>query len=253
MPLHPPLNEEHLNISPSLLTSPSQGLSHSLLPEGQEALQTLFKDVWITPESIILKSPSLPCSLANDSVGHKTLMRVSNGGYLSSESEEENKGSEEETSTPEQLIPLKRARPHRHTAQRGRVKTQPRPKKKCVNGFIMFCRINRKLYIRSHPGISSTTVTKELAHLWRIMPKMERRVYTLKAWLFSRQQNRNVRAELHEGEINAKDCISSPLYMLLAHRDHGSLTPYLATEKICLIHVISNSVSNSHQCPRTTN
>lgn len=30
----------------------------------------------------------------------------------------------------------------------------PRPKKKCVNGFIMFCRLNRKAYIRWGHGDS---------------------------------------------------------------------------------------------------
>ena len=30
----------------------------------------------------------------------------------------------------------------------------PRPKKKCVNGFIMFCRLNRKHYMRWGHGVS---------------------------------------------------------------------------------------------------
>ncbi len=76
-------------------------------------------------------------------------MSAGSSSNLSFKSEEENNSSEDET--PKQLVPLKRARKecsHRHTSRRGRVTTQPNPKKKCVNGFIMFCRINRKVYIR---------------------------------------------------------------------------------------------------------
>ncbi|XP_052393998.1 meiosis initiator protein-like [Carassius gibelio] len=148
-----------------------------------------------------------------------SVMRAGNGSNLSFKSEEENKSSEDET--PEQLIPLKRAKvcSHRHTSRRGRVTTQPNLKKKCVNGFIMFCRMNRKLYISSYPGIPSTTVTKELASLWHILPKKERRLYCLKAWSFSRQQNRNVRAQKHEAEMKAEHSVPRPLHMLLAYRD----------------------------------
>ncbi|XP_048021821.1 uncharacterized protein LOC125252502 [Megalobrama amblycephala] len=214
----PPLREtDSLILNPSLLTSPSQGLSRSLHPEGREALQTLFEDVWVTPESTILKSPSLQSSFGNDS---ETVMSPGNSNYLYLKSEEGNKSSEDET--PEQLIPLKRARKgytHRRTSRAGRVTTQPNPKKKCVNGFIMFCRMNRKLYIRSYPGIPSTTVTKELANLWHILPKRERRLYCLKAWSFSCQQNRNVRAKAHEAEIKAERSVPSPLHMLLAYRE----------------------------------
>ncbi|XP_016368240.1 basic helix-loop-helix and HMG box domain-containing protein 1-like [Sinocyclocheilus rhinocerous] len=147
-------------------------------------------------------------------------MSAGSGSNLSFKSEEENKSSKDET--PEQLVPLKRARKvcsHRHTSRRGRGPTQPNPKKKCVNGFIMFCRMNRKLYIRSYPGIPSTTVTKELASLWHILPKRERRLYCLKAWSFSRQQNRNVRAQKHEAEMKAERSVPRPLHMLLAYRD----------------------------------
>ncbi|KAK9955320.1 hypothetical protein ABG768_015202 [Culter alburnus] len=213
----PPLREtDSLILNPSLLTSPSQGLSRSLHPEGREALQTLFEDVWVTPESTILKSPSLQSSFGNDS----TVMSPGNSSYLYLKSEEGNKSSEDET--PEQLIPLKRARKgytHRRTSRAGRVTTQPNPKKKCVNGFIMFCRMNRKLYIRSYPGIPSTTVTKELANLWHILPKRERRLYCLKAWSFSCQQNRNVRTQAHEAEIKAERSVPSPLHVLLAYRE----------------------------------
>ncbi|KAK2872648.1 hypothetical protein QQF64_017727 [Cirrhinus molitorella] len=217
LPLRPPLREaDSLTLNPSLLISPSQGLSRSLHPEGREALQTLFEDVWVTPESTVLKSPNLPGSFANDS----TFSSAGSGSSLFFKSGEENKSSED--GTPEQPVPLKRARKgcsHRHTSRRGRVSTQPNPKKKCVNGFIMFCRMNRRLYIRSYPGIPSTMVTKELAKLWHILPKRERRLYCLKAWSFSCQQNRNVRAQVHEVEMKAGRSVPSPLHMILAYRD----------------------------------
>ncbi|XP_069764441.1 meiosis initiator protein isoform X3 [Narcine bancroftii] len=50
-------------------------------------------------------------------------------------------------------------------------------KKKCVNGFIMFCRVNRRLYISDHPGTASTAATKALAQVWHTMSKNERRPY----------------------------------------------------------------------------
>ncbi|KTG33647.1 hypothetical protein cypCar_00001486, partial [Cyprinus carpio] len=152
LPLRPPLREaDSLTLNPSLLISPSQGLSRSLHPEGREALQTLFEDVWVTPESTVLKSPSLPGSFANESVG--------------------------------QILHL------------------------------ILC------WNRSYPGIPSTTVTKELANLWHILPKKERRLYCLKAWSFSCQQNRNVRAQKQEAEMKADHFVPSPLHMLLAYRD----------------------------------
>ncbi|NXV53240.1 BHMG1 protein, partial [Uria aalge] len=51
------------------------------------------------------------------------------------------------------------------------------PKKKCVNGFIMFCCLNRKVYMSAHPGLASTVVTRELAQLWRSLSPAERRPY----------------------------------------------------------------------------
>ncbi|XP_026995649.2 uncharacterized protein LOC113638554 isoform X2 [Tachysurus fulvidraco] len=182
--------QEGLNLSPSLLTSPARGLSPILLPEGQEELQMLFEDVWVTPK------PAAP------------------------KSEEEDKCSDDITRTPKH--------PHRKKANKGHLKRASRKgqtvsclsqKKKCVNGFIMFCRLNRKLYLRTHPGLPSTVVTKELANLWHIIPKQERRVYCLKARQYSLQHNRNVRCEFQEAEEEKEDCVPSPLHMLMAHRD----------------------------------
>ncbi|XP_056586230.1 uncharacterized protein LOC130407433 isoform X2 [Triplophysa dalaica] len=190
LPRHPLVRKaDTLILSPSLLTLPSQGLNHPFLPEDRETLQTLFEDVWVTPESNTLKTLRLPCRIATES--------SAGSGCQYSESKEGNKAS-----TPEQFVPLKKERKahaRRRTEGRGRVEIQvPSSKKKCVNGFIMFCRMNRKVYLRSHPGTPSTTVTKELANLWHVMPKQEKRLYCLKAWKFSCQNNRNVRVSVQE-------------------------------------------------------
>ncbi|XP_073668729.1 uncharacterized protein [Paramisgurnus dabryanus] len=251
-PRHPSVRTaDNLILSPSLLSSPSQGLNHFLLPEGQETLQALFEDVWVTPESTNLKSPRMLCRTAekitplyiilrdieififseppiygNFSIFYKqktpfTHVKSAGSGCLSSETEKGDKVSEDEISTPEHFVPLKKERKasgQRRTAGKRRIQTEdPSSKKKCVNGFIMFCRMNRKAYIRSHPGTASTTVTKELAHLWHVMPKQERRLYCLKAWRFSCQNNRNVRIVTQDEETEADD--PSPLHRLLAQKD----------------------------------
>ncbi|XP_044133530.1 meiosis initiator protein [Bufo gargarizans] len=67
-------------------------------------------------------------------------------------------------------------------------------RKKCVNGFIMFCRLNRRLYLSAHPGKASTTATKDLAELWRVMSARERRPYCMKALQFSLLNDRLVKS-----------------------------------------------------------
>ncbi|XP_055036609.2 uncharacterized protein meiosin isoform X2 [Misgurnus anguillicaudatus] len=221
-PRHPSVRTaDNLILSPSLLSSPSQGLNHFLLPEGQETLQALFEDVWVTPESTDLKSPRMLCRTAEKIKTPFTPVKSAGSGCLSSQTEEGDKVSEDEISTPEHFVPLKKERKaskQRRTAGKRRIQTEdPSTKKKCVNGFIMFCRMNRKVYIRSHPGTASTTVTKELAHLWHVMPKQERRLYCLKAWKFSCQNNRNVRTVTQDEGIEADE--PSPLHRLLAQKD----------------------------------
>ncbi|XP_063289488.1 meiosis initiator protein [Pelobates fuscus] len=68
-----------------------------------------------------------------------------------------------------------------------------RLRKKCVNGFIMFCQLNRKLYLSAHPGTASTEATKELAELWREMSALERRPYCIRAYQFSVLHDRLVK------------------------------------------------------------
>ncbi|XP_073498214.1 meiosis initiator protein isoform X2 [Phyllobates terribilis] len=67
-------------------------------------------------------------------------------------------------------------------------------RKKCVNGFIMFCRLNRRPYLSAHPGKASTAATKELAELWRLMSARERRPYCIKALQFSLLHDRLVKS-----------------------------------------------------------
>nr|XP_033809641.1 basic helix-loop-helix and HMG box domain-containing protein 1 isoform X5 [Geotrypetes seraphini] len=90
-------------------------------------------------------------------------------------------------------------------------------KKKCVNGFIMFCRLNRKQYIRARPGTASTTATKELAYLWRVMSKQERRPYCIKARKFSRLHNRVMRQD-HVSSEEEEEVTPKPLHLLLAEK-----------------------------------
>ncbi|XP_045387807.1 meiosis initiator protein [Lemur catta] len=103
-------------------------------------------------------------------------------------------------------------------------------KKKCVNGFIMFCRMNRKQYIRACPGTASTAATKELAQLWRVMTQQERRPYCIKARRFSRQHNRIVKQDNSSSDEDDDWEMPKPFYQLLAEKarcasDTASLPP----------------------------
>ncbi|KAM6427958.1 meiosis initiator protein [Liasis olivaceus] len=89
-------------------------------------------------------------------------------------------------------------------------------KKKCVNGFIMFCRLNRKHFIRTCPGMASTAATRELAQLWRMMTKQERKPYCMKARRFSRLNNRIVRDDFSSGDEEPEP--PKPFHLLLAEK-----------------------------------
>ncbi|XP_042556160.1 meiosis initiator protein [Dipodomys spectabilis] len=115
----------------------------------------------------------------------------------------------------------KKNRAHRVPGRPKENKKAPCPaqaKKKCVNGFIMFCRMNRKQYIRACPGTASTAATKELAQLWRMMSLKERRPYCTKARRFSRQHNRVVKQENSSSEDDEDWEMPKPFYQLLAQR-----------------------------------
>ncbi|XP_029411389.1 basic helix-loop-helix and HMG box domain-containing protein 1 isoform X2 [Nannospalax galili] len=96
-------------------------------------------------------------------------------------------------------------------------KASSQVKKKCVNGFIMFCRMNRKQYIRACPGTASTSATKELAQVWRVMTPEERRPYCTRARKFSRQHNRIVKRERSNSEDDDGE-ILKPFYQLLVEK-----------------------------------
>ncbi|XP_063058405.1 meiosis initiator protein-like [Engraulis encrasicolus] len=210
-----------LNLSPSLLTSPTRGVNHDLLPQGQEDLHTLFEDVWVSSDGNASKIASLPSSQSDDSVPDwssqsQTRKRAVAVVPSHSQSDEEEAGCDDVTWTPKLMQGRRRRKP------RAKVQAKPAPdtKKKCVNGFIMFCRINRKLYLESRPGTPSTVVTKALANIWHHLPKPERRIYCLKARRYSCQENRNVRMQEEEEEEDAQgeECKPSPLHLLLADR-----------------------------------
>ncbi|KAK9394298.1 basic helix-loop-helix and HMG box domain-containing protein 1 [Crotalus adamanteus] len=107
-------------------------------------------------------------------------------------------------------------------------------KKKCVNGFIMFCRLNRKHFIRTCPGMASTAATRELAQLWRMMTKQERKPYwyvliwatvnngiSMKARRFSRLNNRIVRDDFSSGDEEPEP--PKPFHLLLAEKSIPSI------------------------------
>uniref|UniRef100_A0A8C6W3A9 Meiosis initiator n=1 Tax=Nannospalax galili TaxID=1026970 RepID=A0A8C6W3A9_NANGA len=100
-------------------------------------------------------------------------------------------------------------------------KASSQVKKKCVNGFIMFCRMNRKQYIRACPGTASTSATKELAQVWRVMTPEERRPYCTRARKFSRQHNRIVKRERSNSEDDDGE-ILKPFYQLIISLDLAS-------------------------------
>ncbi|KAM4642131.1 meiosis initiator protein [Discoglossus pictus] len=90
-------------------------------------------------------------------------------------------------------------------------------RKKCVNGFIMFCRVNRRPYLSAHPGTASTAATKELAELWRVMSAQERRPYCVKALQFSLLHGRLVKertARLSHEDLTPP----KPLSILMAEK-----------------------------------
>ncbi|KAL2095308.1 hypothetical protein ACEWY4_010027 [Coilia grayii] len=209
------VSDQTLNLSPSLLTSPTRGVSHDLLPQGQEDLQTLFEDVWVSSEANASKAASLQSSQSDDSVPDWSSQSRKRGvAPMASQSDEEEVGCDDVTWTPK-LMQVRRRRKPRAKVQ---VKAASDTKKKCVNGFIMFCRINRKLYLQSRPGTPSTVVTKALANIWHHLPKQERRIYCLKARRYSCQENRNVRVQEVEEDTQGEECVLSPLHLLLSDR-----------------------------------
>ncbi|MGH0117967.1 UNVERIFIED_CONTAM: hypothetical protein FKN15_042742 [Acipenser sinensis] len=130
---------EDLNLSPSLLTSPARDLALSFLQEGQENLHVLFEDVWV---NAMHSSESQEHSTDNTA----ELDSLLGGGWLSSASEGEERG--DFTWTPSKRGPPRGGRGRHRPRPRRPLYAKPHLKKKCVNGFIMYCRLNRKSYLR---------------------------------------------------------------------------------------------------------
>ncbi|NXY82516.1 BHMG1 protein, partial [Alcedo cyanopectus] len=168
----PPRRQGLLGLSPSLLASP--------LPPGppDEVVRDLFADVCLSPQ-VGTVTPTPPVS---PSRCHLPTAGVAYPPPVVPSPPQGTRGSPRTSA----VAPREAAATGRRVAPRGAAGTArgqrgqgapPRPKKKCVNGFIMFCRLNRKSYMSAHPGLLSTTVTRELAQLWRSLSPDERRAY----------------------------------------------------------------------------
>ncbi|XP_050784024.1 meiosis initiator protein isoform X2 [Gopherus flavomarginatus] len=249
-----------LGLSPSLFSSPGRLLPGHVLQGGPEELsQGLFEEVCLSPDSagssdslagtLLRKSAfSLDhCYLSyseasntdsSPSSGVTEFMGVWSGQLLqegSSPGPARSVSSSEENSDST-WIPYKRTNPlpaagrKRKKGEGGRqLKASSKSrsplqlKKKCVNGFIMFCRLNRKQYIRACPGMASTAATRELAQLWRTMTKQERRPYCIKARRFSRLNNRIVKQDFSSGGEEEEEMEApKPFHLLLAEKSLGS-------------------------------
>ncbi|XP_035678576.1 uncharacterized protein LOC118417218 isoform X1 [Branchiostoma floridae] len=65
-------------------------------------------------------------------------------------------------------------------------------KKKCVNGFIMFCKIVREKQKQRYSGYASTQISTMMGRKWAAMSPAERKPYKDAAYEFSLRNNRNV-------------------------------------------------------------
>uniref|UniRef100_A0A671ENW0 Meiosis initiator n=1 Tax=Rhinolophus ferrumequinum TaxID=59479 RepID=A0A671ENW0_RHIFE len=253
------LPREILGLSPSLFSSPEKLLPEKILEDGDEYLTQGERPGLGLMLGSFRKHTVMPLNLSQSSVlqDHCYLSLSENSKGPSSPSSEDSdpntdtesvwkppeadpKGpqssSEEDgdyTWTPTRrasTLPAARRRTRKGPASGCPVKsekTAPCPiqtKKKCVNGFIMFCRMNRKQYIRSCPGTASTAATKELAQLWRLMSEQERKPYSIKARRFSRRHNRIVKQESSSSEDEDWGT-PKPFYQLLAEKARCSSKP----------------------------
>ncbi|XP_048358040.1 meiosis initiator protein isoform X2 [Sphaerodactylus townsendi] len=244
-----------LGLSPSLFSSPGRLLPKHVLQGGQEELSpVLFEDVYLSPQTFsgtLLRksaftldhcylsysekgrSDSSPISTTNETSSRNKQFLQEGAAHTRPEclrsSSDENSDS---TWTPcRKVKPLQALRKKKKKKKKKvgrRQKRQPMScekrnnasplqlKKKCVNGFIMFCRLNRKHYIRACPGMASTAATRELAQLWRMMTKQERKPYCMKARRFSRLNNRIVRDDFSSEEEDLEP--PKPFHLLLAEK-----------------------------------
>ncbi|XP_053330043.1 meiosis initiator protein [Spea bombifrons] len=201
----------HLGLSPSLFSSPSEHLLHS------ESSQVLFEEVHLSScSSSDLQDSCLPAAFTLDHsyqtqsesnpasrcLKHTRDGMDRGGDVVRRAQQSQQRRAEERCEARRQLLKKEPcARPSEEAGKTGkRHKRRSRGfsrlqhlRKKCVNGFIMFCRVNRKPYLSAHPGTASTTATKELAELWREMSAQERQPYRVKALQFSLLHDRLVK------------------------------------------------------------
>ncbi|ELW71126.1 Transcription factor SOX-9 [Tupaia chinensis] len=244
---------EILGLSPSLFSSPGKLLPDQILEDDSEyltrtLLEEMFLDLESSPSACMPEAPQTKSSVSLD---HCYLSLSENSkapsspGSEDSDVESAGRQQEDEQPDPEDLqssseedgdytwTPTRRASTLPAASRKarkgraGRVPAKPKDskkasclsqtKKKCVNGFIMFCRMNRKQYIRAYPGTASTAATKELAQLWRGMTEQERRPYCTKARRFSRQHNRIVKQDSSSSEDEDWET-PKPFYQLMAEK-----------------------------------
>ncbi|XP_053571286.1 meiosis initiator protein [Bombina bombina] len=227
--LHPgtPNSAGHLGLSPSLLSSP---VDHVL--QGFSSSQELFEDVLLSSSSSdVQDSPRLVFTMDHSYQSHK------GGGIMSHKPQSRGKitrkrrvklpllqmhspssNDESDISVPSRLKYIRKRRRSQKYSHLNLIR------KKCVNGFIMFCRINRKLYLSARPGIASTAATKGLAELWREMSAQERRPYCVKALQFSLLHGRLVKER--PSQFSHEDLTPpKPLSMLLAEKASSHVIP----------------------------
>ncbi|KAK1330065.1 hypothetical protein QTO34_010250 [Cnephaeus nilssonii] len=233
---------EILGLSPSLFSSPGKLLPEQVLEDGSEYLtQALFEEVFLDPVSspsacvleVPLKKDTPPGAPEDLSDSHSLCLSSASLDHLSLSEDSQASSSSEglDTDMDTELVwrqqeegQERRGRQAPREAQEQESLLPHAAKKKCVNGFIMFCRMNRKQYIRACPGTASTTATKQLAQLWREMTEQERRPYSIKARRFSRQHNRIVKQESSSSEDEDWG-VPKPFYQLLADRARCSSQP----------------------------
>uniref|UniRef100_A0A2K6F9N9 Meiosis initiator n=1 Tax=Propithecus coquereli TaxID=379532 RepID=A0A2K6F9N9_PROCO len=262
---------EFLGLSPSIFSSPGKLLPEQILEDGAEYLtEALFEEVYLDPESPasacmpeVSQKKDVPSEAPEDlpdshslcqplvSLDHCYLslsenskapsspkdMRANPEGLQTSSDEDGDHTwtpSRRASTLPAAGRKARKGRAGRDPVKPKESKKAPCPtqmKKKCVNGFIMFCRMNRKQYIRACPGTASTAATKELAQLWRVMTQQERRPYCIKARRFSRQHNRIVKQDNSSSDEDDWET-PKPFYQLLAEKarcasDAASVPPPL--------------------------
>ncbi|CAI9600328.1 unnamed protein product [Staurois parvus] len=226
-----------LGLSPSLRSSPVDDVT-----VGGVVPPVLFEEVQICCSSP-LQEPTLSSTLSRDH-SYQSQKGVSTGDPGPQQDESRGEKQQPDTSAGTELKmrppgsvtksracskvragkvkpPASGHPPSAHTSGKagkplGPTRLQPM-RKKCVNGFIMFCRLNRKAYLRVNPGTASTAATRDLADLWRNMSLQERRPYCMKALRFSLNHDRLVKqrnVSLLHGDVSPP----KPLTVLLAEK-----------------------------------